>query len=122
MKDERLNIDKIEAAAKAAHKPDTAMHEIQGHWIMSSPATVLEMVSTIRKQHSDVVELRSQVMVLATQVADLRMEAIECDAVLKQALEILQDNRDDVARVERRQYMRDYYDPAIAAIKGILNE
>jgi len=42
-----IDIDKIEAAAKAAHKPETTMHEIQGHWIMSSPAAVLEMVSMI---------------------------------------------------------------------------
>jgi hypothetical protein len=113
MKDERLNIDKIEAAAKAAHKPDTAMHEIQGHWIMSSPATVLEMVSMIRAKDDLLEAFRES-------ERELMDQRDERDVVLKQALEILQDNRDDVARVERPQYMRDYYDPAVAAIKGVL--
>jgi hypothetical protein len=37
--------------------------------------------------------------------------------LLRQALEMLGDNRDAVVRVERPQYMRDYYDPVIAALK-----
>jgi hypothetical protein len=43
-------------------------------------------------------------------------------AHLRQALEVLQDNRPDIERAERRAYMLGYYDPAIAAIKEVLNE
>jgi hypothetical protein len=41
----------------------------------------------------------------------------EDTALLRKALEMLEDNRDAVVRVERPQYMRDYYDPVIAALK-----
>ena len=86
------------------------------HIATANPATVLEMVSMIRERDVTVVELRCQVMTLATQVADLQMKAIERDAVLKQALEALNLANDyDTDGAKRRM-------SAIAAIKGVLNE
>lgn len=112
-----IDIDKIEAAAKAAtpgvwcrdftrvtakelgwdRVADTefdndSMVENATHIATANPSAVLEMVSMIRER----------------------------DAVLRQALEVLQDNRPDIDRVERKAYMLGYYDPAIAAIKGVL--
>lgn len=48
-------------------------------------------------------------------------ELMECEALLRQALELLEDNREDVARVETT-YMHKCYDPVVHAIKRHLGE
>ena len=146
-----IDIDKIEAAAKAApyeaewrYEPTgqtvwagnvymvadirgwghlqylpngEALQDATGvHIATASPATVLEMVSMIREKDVNVVELRCQVMTLATQVADLQMKAIERDAVLKQALSVLED----VAVWETEGDDEQPATDAVAAIKGVL--
>ncbi len=146
-----IDIDKIEAAAKAApyeapwryeptgqtvwagnvymvadirgwghlqHLPNgEALQDATGvHIATSNPTAVLEMVSMIRERDVTVVELRCQVMTLATQVADLQMKAIERDAVLKQALEALEFD----GWVPPDNTHRAYVTRAIAAIKGVL--
>jgi hypothetical protein len=45
-----IDIDKIEAAAKAANRDGSTMGDIELHWLEANPATVLEMVSMIRKR------------------------------------------------------------------------
>jgi acyl-CoA reductase-like NAD-dependent aldehyde dehydrogenase len=52
--------------------------------------------------------------------AHIKHVVAERDTALRQALEVLQDNRDDIARLESELYMRQHYDVAIAAIKGVL--
>lgn len=89
-----IDFDKIEAAARAANRDDNTMRDIELHWLVASPSTVLEMVSMLREHVCTVVELRCEVMTLATQVADLKMKAIERDAVLKQAWDALVDTHD----------------------------
>lgn len=48
-------------------------------------------------------------------------ELMECEALLRQALELLEDNREDEARVETT-YMHKCYDPVLHAIKRHLVE
>lgn len=48
-------------------------------------------------------------------------DVAERDALLRQALELLEDNREDVARVETT-YMHKCYDPVLHAIKHHLGE
>jgi hypothetical protein len=60
--DTMIDIDKIEAAAKAAtgkQYPELAVVE---HWDASNPTTVLEMVALIRKQR-DVMQMALEALI-----------------------------------------------------------
>ena len=77
-----------------------------------SKELVEQMLAQADKDFSD------GMTVVHLQVADQMKRRYE--PVLKMALEILEDNRHDVECVERSSYMRECYDPAIEAIKGVL--
>jgi hypothetical protein len=111
-----IDIDKIEAAATAVNKPNPTMHEIQRHWIMSSPDAVLEMVRAIRQQHSDAIELHYQLLMLKEQNTMLDAKLAKADAALRQALEAF----GEVAQWESEGDTAHPASKAIAAIKRVL--
>ena len=56
---------------------------------------------------------------LNDEMADLKLIAMAPDMLrlLNLSLELLKDNRDDIARVESEAYMRNYYDSCISQIE-----
>jgi len=78
-----IDIDKIEADAKAVNRDDNTMDDLWEHWRQNGPATVLEMVGMIRERDAQVVQLQEQNTMLDAKLS-------EVEAVLKQALDFLQ--------------------------------
>lgn len=66
-------------------------------------------------------ELKRQIAEQAALIRKQGRELGEQDALLRQALELLEDNREDVARVETT-YMHKHYDPVVHAIRQHLGQ
>jgi hypothetical protein len=79
-----IDIDKIEAAAKEANRDDNTMGDIEEHWREANPATVLEMVATIRKQR----EVMQEVLRLLGPTAP---ECSGCAAEWEMAIKALEE-------------------------------
>lgn len=85
--------------------------------------TRMQAAAELRRLHAENKELVADRDSWADQASErlkdwdgLRQICEEKNALLRQALELLEDNREDVARVETT-YMHTHYDPVLHAIK-----
>ncbi len=101
-----IDLDKIEAAAKAANRDGSTMGDIELHWLAANPAAVLELVTMIRERDAVLVQALGALERTETYLRIEVNEAYSRDA--------------HVSNITEWQEKLAHHKGAIAAIKGVL--